>query len=261
MKPILYLTLAQTLSFSTNVSGAPDGHRNDSPAVFIVSQLIDTADGKTLAVIDIDRDSGLDVGMTLASFRAAGPEGIAAAQKIAPETGLLKVKEVGPEYALADVIQQGSVMSNVLYPKFPGIMSGDRLIIKPQSISARKFVTPEAALSYFALFSDPKASPSSFELSPNGIENLKLLVRPFLNKRASMIMIEGHTDQHGSTASNQVESYQRAQTVRQYLIDHAGFDPKRVLVIGYGESELIDESMVDGAIEKNRRIVVKIAAE
>jgi len=45
--------------------------------------------------------------------------------------------------------------------------------------------------------------------------------------------------------------------VRQYLIDELGFDPKRVVAVGYGEAEPADQSLAPGYIEANRRIVLK----
>jgi outer membrane protein OmpA-like peptidoglycan-associated protein len=263
MKRILLLAIGQSLVISNYSMAASENSSDQVRNSWAISQLIETADGNTLAMIDVGTSSGLDAGMILESFRVPERqhEMSPIEQKVVVETGQLKIREVGPEFALAEILQQGSYLSKAIYPKFPGIMSGDRVFLKPLSITARKFVAPEAVASYFDLFADPKGMPTTFELSPSGMVQLQALVQPFLDKRATMIMVEGHTDHHGSSEANQVESYQRALTVRQYLIDRLGIDPKRVLAVGYGESELIDESMVDGFIEKNRRIVLKVAAE
>ena len=46
-------------------------------------------------------------------------------------------------------------------------------------------------------------------------------------------------------------------TVRQFLVDELGFDPDRVLAVGYGESEQTDGSMAPGSEIANRRIILK----
>jgi chemotaxis protein MotB len=94
-------------------------------------------------------------------------------------------------------------------------------------------------------------------LSRQGVKKLREAARVYSNARLSLLMVEGYTDHKGPTAVNQVESYQRAMTVRQFLIDDMGFDPDRVLAIGYGESEQVDGKMAPGFEVANRRIVLK----
>ena len=69
----------------------------------------------------------------------------------------------------------------------------------------------------------------SFELSHDGIARLREAARTYASARIGLLMVEGYTDAAGPTGANQVESYQRALTVRQFLIDDMGFDPDRVL--------------------------------
>ncbi len=51
-------------------------------------------------------------------------------------------------------------------------------------------------------------------------------------------LIAGHTDAKGSAAYNRALSYDRARAVRDYLIDNFGVSPRRLHVIGWGESRL-----------------------
>jgi outer membrane protein OmpA-like peptidoglycan-associated protein len=99
--------------------------------------------------------------------------------------------------------------------------------------------------------------PASFELKQAGYAHLRQAARAFADARVSMLMVEGYTDHNGKAADNQVESYQRALTVRQFLIDELGFDEKRVIAVGYGEAEPADPSLAPGHVEINRRIVLK----
>lgn len=51
-------------------------------------------------------------------------------------------------------------------------------------------------------------------------------------------LIAGHTDAQGSAAYNRALSYARAGAVRDWLITNYAIDPRRLHVIGWGESRL-----------------------
>jgi len=65
--------------------------------------------------------------------------------------------------------------------------------------------------------------------------------------------IEGHTDSRGSASFNKTLSQERADSVRQYLMDK-GVDGARLVAIGYGEDKPLDEAKTAAAYEKNRRV-------
>ncbi len=69
----------------------------------------------------------------------------------------------------------------------------------------------------------------------------------------TLIEIQGHTDAQGEDADNQVLSQERADSVRQYMIDH-GVAPERLVAKGYGETRLIDGADTDEAHAANRRV-------
>lgn len=68
------------------------------------------------------------------------------------------------------------------------------------------------------------------------------------------ILVAGHTDSKGSETYNQQLSERRAQAVRDALVNR-GVDPRRLRVIGYGESQPISS---DDAM--NRRVELRIEA-
>lgn len=78
---------------------------------------------------------------------------------------------------------------------------------------------------------------------------LMIKAHPQLGK----VRIEGHTDDTGPEDVNQRLSEQRANSVRQYLINK-GVSPKRLSAKGYGESKPLDDSTSDAARAKNRRV-------
>lgn len=67
------------------------------------------------------------------------------------------------------------------------------------------------------------------------------------------IAIEGHTSSEGSTAYNLKLSQARANSVRQYLIEH-GIDPNRMVADGYGELVPLTSNETEAGREKNRRV-------
>ncbi|MBN1578297.1 MAG: OmpA family protein [Chitinispirillaceae bacterium] len=69
------------------------------------------------------------------------------------------------------------------------------------------------------------------------------------------IEIQGHTDNTGSAARNQELSQQRAQTVRQYLIDK-GTAPNRLTAVGYGPNRPIADNKSRNGRAQNRRVEI-----
>jgi outer membrane protein OmpA-like peptidoglycan-associated protein len=68
----------------------------------------------------------------------------------------------------------------------------------------------------------------------------------------TMIQVAGHTDSSGSETYNQQLSERRAQAVRDALVNR-GVDPRRLRVIGFGESQPISSEPAT-----NRRVELRI---
>ena len=66
--------------------------------------------------------------------------------------------------------------------------------------------------------------------------------------------IGGHTDSTASNAHNQKLSEERANSVRQYIIDKFGIDGSRLTAKGYGEDRPIDSNNTEDGKQKNRRV-------
>lgn len=232
-----------------------------SPDVYPVLQYLDLTKDTNLVVIKAGRESGIVVGTVFRSYRATQPKQIQGTDgRMMVETGRLKAIDVQTDFTIAAVEQQGSALSEALFPKYPGVMAGDMAAVQRVNLARRQVVVPAVTISYFGLFEDPKALPQSFELKHQGIEKLKDAAKQFANARVSMLMVEGYTDKNGQASANQVESYQRAMTVRQWLIDEMGFDENRIVAVGYGEAEPVDTGSAPGYVEANRRIVLKAVA-
>jgi outer membrane protein OmpA-like peptidoglycan-associated protein len=259
---LILLTLglsSPSFALSPTWQGARDLPPGD---VFKIAQYIETSGSDSLVLVSAGRGVGISVGTLFKVYRAApvDQESIshsATSDALWVEMGQLKVVEVQDRYAVARVEKQGSEIVQALFPKFPEIMAGDFAVIQRVNIARRPLVIPNVAVTYAEIFTDPNGRPGTFELKSQGTERLKELAKPFANARLSMLMVEGYTDQEGSASANQVESYQRALTVRQFLIDELGFDESRVVAVGYGEAQPADTSFAPGSVEANRRIVLK----
>lgn len=68
------------------------------------------------------------------------------------------------------------------------------------------------------------------------------------------IEVQGHTDARGADAYNYWLSHDRAQAVRQYLIDH-GINNSRLTFRGFGETCPIEDNRTSAGRAANRRVV------
>jgi outer membrane protein OmpA-like peptidoglycan-associated protein len=67
------------------------------------------------------------------------------------------------------------------------------------------------------------------------------------------IRIEGHTDNQGSTQSNNALSVRRAQSVMRWLSED-GIDPGRMEAVGYGPSRPVTGNDTEQGRAANRRV-------
>jgi outer membrane protein OmpA-like peptidoglycan-associated protein len=71
--------------------------------------------------------------------------------------------------------------------------------------------------------------------------------------------VGGHTDSRASAKYNQTLSQERANAVRQYLIDNANVDSNNIIAVGYGESKLlVNPEKNDEDRARNRRVEIKV---
>jgi OOP family OmpA-OmpF porin len=73
-------------------------------------------------------------------------------------------------------------------------------------------------------------------------------------------VIEGHTDNVGKEAKNVQLSQDRANSVRQYLIDKFGIDASLINAKGYGPNKPITSNDTKEGRQKNRRVQAVLEA-
>lgn len=227
--------------------------QNDSTTFKVLK--LNTVGSSLVALIDGGLDRGMLPGTILKAQRPyISVLGISEYIPIA----LLKTLEVRETYTIAEVVTNGSLDSQVHFSDYPELMVGDRAEAEAINIASRTQLLPTISLSYNKLFVDPKGNPSSFELSSAGRQLLIDKGQTFVQVRAPLLLVEGYTDGQGDRSANQMESYQRALTVRQTLIDELGMDPDRIVAIGMGESEDPQDANLPGAQDEARRVIIKV---
>lgn len=75
------------------------------------------------------------------------------------------------------------------------------------------------------------------------------------------VTVEGHTDSTGAASYNQQLSQQRAEAVRELLIERFDLSADRVRAVGYGEERPTASNDTDEGRKQNRRVVGEISAE
>ena len=105
-----------------------------------------------------------------------------------------------------------------------------------------------------ALF--PRRSAEITEQGRAVLENNRAESRELLS-RAAYIEVVGHTDDVGDDAYNQELSEQRAEAVRDYLVN-AGVDASKIVTVGAGESMPVASNTTEEGRAENRRVDVLV---
>jgi len=72
------------------------------------------------------------------------------------------------------------------------------------------------------------------------------------------ILVEGHTDSRGDSASNMVLSQARANAVRAFLVINHDVEKSIVEAIGLGEDQPVAPNATDQGRRMNRRVVIQV---
>jgi len=97
--------------------------------------------------------------------------------------------------------------------------------------------------------------PGSAELASGSGMALDALARLMRELPAFRIRVAGHTDSHGSPASNLALSRARAASVAADLAAR-GIDPARVVAQGYGATQPLADNATEAGRARNRRIEI-----
>jgi len=99
-----------------------------------------------------------------------------------------------------------------------------------------------------------------YDLRPEAREKLAKLSGIVLAHSGLTLAVEGHTDNVGSDEVNQKLSEQRAESVRNYLIEQ-GLAQPNVTAQGFGKSTPVVDNLTPANRQKNRRVEIVVAGE
>ena len=98
----------------------------------------------------------------------------------------------------------------------------------------------------------------SDRIQPRSFPLLNEVALALKDNPSFQVEIGGHTDSNGDDAYNRKLSQRRTESVKKYLVKKGGVDPKRLVPVGYGESQPIDTNQTAAGRAKNRRVEFKI---
>ena len=177
----------------------------------------------------------------------------------APATRVVLLPQEGvPPAAVTVQARQGQVVLAQPYAVAEVASSGsvDTAQTDAQQVEKRYgqllSVQPAAEQRFTLLF-----MPGGAQLTPESSAALADVLARATERPGGEVIIIGHTDRVGSVESNDTLSLQRAQAVRQLVIDR-GFDPNRVEAVGRGEREPVVQTADEVEEPKNRRAEIVV---
>jgi OOP family OmpA-OmpF porin len=96
------------------------------------------------------------------------------------------------------------------------------------------------------------------EISPANYPLLGKVQQALLVFPEATMVVEGHTDSHGSDETNMALSQERAAAVRGYLLNSMHLNPELVTAVGYGETQPVANNETVEGRQRNRRIDIRI---
>lgn len=133
------------------------------------------------------------------------------------------------------------------------------IIINEKNQQLTKKTIPIVELGRKLIIENMLFNTASSEL-PGKVKELDVLTQFMLNRKNVVIMVEGHTDNIGSHALNDVLSIKRANSVKDYLISK-GVSPHRVKTRGLGERKPIASNNTEFGRKLNRRTEIIIVSK
>ena len=184
---------------------------------------------------------------------------VLAVSACAPATRVVLLPQEGvPTAAVTVQARQGQVVLAQPYAVAEVASSGsvDTAQTDAQQVEKRYgqllSVQPAAEQRFTLLF-----MPGGAQLTPESSAALADVLARATERPGGEVIIIGHTDRVGSVESNDTLSLQRAQAVRQLVIDR-GFDPNRVEAVGRGEREPVVQTADEVEEPKNRRAEIVV---
>ncbi|MGB9069927.1 MAG: OmpA family protein, partial [Candidatus Acidiferrales bacterium] len=120
--------------------------------------------------------------------------------------------------------------------------------------------TRDSARGLIVNMSDVLFDTGSYTLKPGAREKLAKISGILQAYPSLKIQVEGHTDSVGGDDYNQRLSEQRAQSVREYLVDQM-VSADSVAAFGFGKSKPVASNDTPEGRQQNRRVELVVSGE
>ncbi len=220
----------------------------------VVGQVLKKKGQVPSVILEFGAKQGLQAGSLYEAFRERIGTSTSGHQSGLIKTGEIKITELGETWATGLVTQMSHPVAKLLFKKYPYLMAGDELQLKKTPIEPKTMLSPRWVLRFSELFEDPRPRSGNYELSQDGKKVLSLIAAEYRSLKIPTLGVFGYSDHLGPSDLNQAESYERALTVRQYLLSMEGFRNQRVEAFGLGEHDLATSGFEPNHEDINRRI-------
>lgn len=112
-----------------------------------------------------------------------------------------------------------------------------------------KFLTEGKIVTQGILF-----DTNSSNIKPESVGTIDAIAKIFIDNPSLNIEIKGHTDSEGDEQKNLTLSNQRAESVKNYLVEKHKIAGSRLRTSGAGEGSPIEDNATSAGRAKNRRV-------
>jgi outer membrane protein OmpA-like peptidoglycan-associated protein len=136
----------------------------------------------------------------------------------------------------------------------------DRCPDTPKGLKVDEYGCPHMKKKRVSIKLDIQFDSNQADIKPKYFSHINEVAQFMKTYPYSKATIEAHTDNRGDRKYNLLLSQKRADSVRQYMIDHFQISPERLDAIGYGESRPIADNKTLSGRKRNRRATAIIKA-
>ncbi len=138
----------------------------------------------------------------------------------------------------------------------------------PVVVAAPVPVAPTPVPRHVTFDADALFTFNRFALRPEGTRDLDSFAAELRSARFDQVHVTGYTDRIGSDAYNLRLSQQRADAVRDYLVNNAGVDAAKIVAEGKGKSNPVTKpgecgvkrsAAVIACLQPDRRVEIEVA--
>lgn len=188
---------------------------------------------------------------------------LAAQQKVAAEAAAAQATQQAAQTAQLAAQQKAAAEADVERARQAATQAeSEKAELRKQLLQQLSMIlqTRDSARGLIVNMSDVLFDTGSYTLKSGAREKLAKISGILLAYPALKVQVEGHTDSTGTEEYNQRLSEQRAQSVREYLVDQQ-VPAAAVTAFGFGESMPVATNDTAEGRQQNRRVELVVSGE